>query len=207
MSWRASSWLPLGTRTSAPRMAPRGNATLAFAAAAIIDTAVLARRPRYSTAMLAESNTLLMIPVGEHAMQPKAVVARLIATHHGGRETQRPRGARIRIRPAPTGRGGLRRSPCRPLAEQPVRPSCFHRKDGACRRSLGGCSPERRRDEREYRYFYNAATVATSMRKASCTSLSTIRSVFGGYWPFGNRRGNSRRRNAMNCAMSCECTR
>ena len=51
------------------------------------------------------------------------------------------------------------------------------------------------------------ATVCTSIRNDSCTTRSTIRSVLGGYTPLGKMRGNSRNRNAMNFAMSCECTR
>jgi hypothetical protein len=52
-----------------------------------------------------------------------------------------------------------------------------------------------------------AAIVCTSTRKASLTSRSTMRSVFGGYFPSGNIFGNSRRRNAMNLGISCEWTR
>ena len=54
---------------------------------------------------------------------------------------------------------------------------------------------------------HTAAIVCTSTRNCSFTNRSTMSSVFGGYFPFGNIFGNSRRRNAMNFGMSCECTR
>lgn len=52
-----------------------------------------------------------------------------------------------------------------------------------------------------------AAIVCTSTRKASLTSRSIMRRVFGGYLPSGNIFGNSRNRNCMNFGMSCEWTR
>ena len=46
-----------------------------------------------------------------------------------------------------------------------------------------------------------AAIVCTSTRKASLTSRSTMRRVFGGYLPSGNIFGNSRNRNSTNFGM------
>jgi hypothetical protein len=65
----------------------------------------------------------------------------------------------------------------------------------------------RQQRAREQSVDQTAAMVCTSTRKDSFTSRSTMRSVFGGYFPFGNIFGNSRRRNAMNLGMSCEWTR
>jgi hypothetical protein len=67
---------------------------------------------------------------------------------------------------------------------------------------------ERRNRKRERQPLdQTAAIVCTSTRKASLTSRSTMRSVFGGYLPSGNIFGNSRNRNCMNFGMSCEWTR
>ena len=52
-----------------------------------------------------------------------------------------------------------------------------------------------------------AGTIDAVQSDDDSISAPTDIRVFGGYFPSGNIRGNSRNRQAMNFGMSCECTR